>query len=113
LIDRWDRRKVMVTCDVGRAFLLALLPFSFFHNLVGLVVISFLIEILTLMWSPANDASVPNLVEPDQLAPANSRGPVAAYATFPLGAALFAGLAGLATWLGNFDALHFLNANQS
>ena len=43
------------------------------------------------MWSPAKDASVPNLVEPDQLASANSLGLVAAYATFPLGAALFAG----------------------
>ena len=113
LIDRWDRRKVMVTCDLGRAVLLGLLPFSFFHNLPGLVVISFLIEILTLMWSPAKDASVPNIVEPDQLASANSLGLVAAYATFPLGAALFAALAGLASWLGDFDALHFLNANQS
>ena len=113
LIDRWDRRKVMVTCDIGRAILLGVLPFAFFHNLPGLVVISFLIEILTLMWSPAKDASVPNIVEADQLASANSLGLVAAYATFPLGAALFAALAGLASWLGNFNALHFLNANQS
>ena len=111
LIDRWDRRKVMVTCDLGRAALLGLLPF--FHNLVGLVLISFLIEILTLMWSPAKDASVPNVVGPDQLASANSLGLVAAYATFPLGAALFAALAGLAKWLGSFGSLHFLHANQS
>ena len=112
LIDRWDRRKVMVTCDLGRAVLLGLL-LPFFHNLLGLVLISFLIEILTLMWSPAKDASVPNVVEPDQLASANSLGLVAAYATFPLGAALFAALAGLAKWLGHFHALHFLHANQS
>ena len=111
LIDRWDRRKVMVSCDIGRAVLLGLLPF--FHNLVELVLISFLIEILTLMWSPAKDASVPNIVDSDQLASANSLGLVAAYATFPLGAALFAGLAGLASWLGHFHALHFLHANQS
>ncbi len=111
LIDRWDRRKVMVTCDIGRAVLLALLPF--FHNLVELVLISFLIEILTLMWSPAKDASVPNVVESDQLASANSLGLVAAYATFPLGAALFAALAGISKWLGHFHALHVFHANQS
>jgi dTMP kinase len=111
LIDRWDRRKVMVTCDIGRAVLLALLPF--FHDLVELVLISFLIEILTLMWSPAKDASVPNVVEPDQLASANSLGLVAAYATFPLGAGLFAALAGISKWLGHFHALHLLHANQS
>jgi dTMP kinase len=111
LIDRWDRRKVMVTCDVGRAILLALLPF--FHNLIELVLISFLIEILTLMWSPAKDASVPNVVDADQLASANSLGLVAAYATFPLGAALFAALAGISKWLGHFHTLHALHANQS
>jgi dTMP kinase len=111
LIDRWDRRKVMVTCDLGRAVLLGLLPF--FHHLIELVLISFLIEILTLMWSPAKDASVPNVVEPDQLASANSLGLVAAYATFPLGAAVFAALAGIAKWLGGFHALHFFHANQS
>ena len=111
LIDRWDRRTVMVTCDIGRAGLLALLPF--FHNLFELVLISFLIEILTLMWSPAKDASVPNLVDQDQLASANSLGLVAAYATFPLGAGLYAALAGLSSWLGHFHALHVLNANQS
>jgi dTMP kinase len=111
LIDRWDRRKVMVTCDLGRAALLGLLPF--FDSLVGLVLISFAIEILTLMWSPAKDASVPNVVDPDQLASANSLGLVAAYATFPLGAGVFAALAGFAKWLGDFHTLHFFHANQT
>jgi dTMP kinase len=101
----------MVTCDIGRAILLALLPF--FHSLIELVLISFLIEMLTLMWSPAKDASVPNVVGPDQLASANSLGLIAAYATFPLGAALFAAFAGIASWLGHFHALHFIHANQS
>jgi dTMP kinase len=111
LIDRWDRRKVMVTCDIGRAILLALLPF--WHSLLGLVVISFLIEILTLMWSPAKDASVPNLVDSDQLASANSLGLIAAYATLPLGAGLYTALAGISKWLGHFHALHYIHANQS
>ena len=111
LIDRWDRRKVMVTCDLGRAALLGLLPF--FDSLAGLVLISFAIEILTLMWSPAKDASVPNVVAADQLASANSLGLVAAYATFPLGAAVFAALASIAKWLGDFHALHFFHANQT
>ena len=39
LVDRWNRKVVMVTCDIGRAGLLAVLPF--WHNLLGLVVISF------------------------------------------------------------------------
>jgi dTMP kinase len=104
LIDRWNRKVVMVSCDIGRAGLLALLPF--FDNLLGLVVISFLIEVLTLLWGPAKDASVPNIVrDPEQLASANSLSLVAAYGTFPIGAVVFAGLAGVAKWLGGIHAL--------
>ncbi len=104
LLDRWNRKVVMVTCDIGRAGLLLVLPF--WNNLIGLVVISFLIEVLTLMWGPAKDASVPNVVkDPEQLASANSLGLGAAYGTFPLGAAFFAVLAGVSKWLGD---IHYL-----
>jgi dTMP kinase len=104
LVDRWNRKVVMVTCDVGRAALLALLPF--FDHLGGLVVISFLVEVLTLLWGPAKDASVPNVVHgSQQLASANSLSLIAAYGTFPLGAVIFAALAGVARWLSNVDAL--------
>ncbi len=104
LLDRWNRKTVMVSCDIGRAGLLVVLPF--WDDLAGLIVISFLIEVLTLMWGPAKDASVPNVVkDPDQLASANSLGLGAAYGTFPLGAAFFAGLAGVSKWLGD---IHYL-----
>lgn len=110
LVDRWDRRKVMVLCDVSRAGLLAILPF--FDNLAGLVLISFAIEVLTLLWGPAKDASVPNVVPSDQLGSANSLSLVAGYGTFPLGAVIFALLAGLAKWLGGFDALSRFEVDQ-
>ena len=68
--------------------------------------ISFLIEILTLLWGPAKDASVPNVVkDPEQLASANTLGLVAAYGTFLLGAVFFAVLAGVSKWLGD---IHYL-----
>jgi dTMP kinase len=111
LVDRWNRRTVMVTCDLGRAALLVVLPFL--DTLAGLVVISFLIEVLTLLWGPAKDATVPNVVrDKDQLASANSLGLVAAYATFPLGAVVFALLAGVATWMGDFKTLDWFDVNQ-
>ena len=110
-IDRWNRKTVMVGCDIGRAGLLLVLPF--WDNLLGLVVISFLIEVLTLMWGPAKDATVPNVVkDPDQLASANSLGLIAAYGTFPLGAVFFAILAGISKWLGDINYLgRFHQAN--
>jgi dTMP kinase len=111
-VDRWNRKAVMVTCDIGRAGLLAVLPF--WRNLLGLVVISFSIEVMTLLWGPAKDASVPNIVkDPDQLASANSLGLVAAFGTFPVGSLMFALLAAVASWLGNFDLLDRLGVGQT
>lgn len=112
LVDRWNRRVVMISCDIGRAGLLAVLPF--WHSLIGLVVLSFSIEVLTLLWGPAKDATVPNIVtDPDQLASANSLSVVAAFGTFPLGAVMFAILAGVAKWLGEIHGLRFLEVNQA
>jgi dTMP kinase len=110
LVDRWDRRRTMVACDIGRAAIVATLPFV--DTLLGLFLASFLLEILTLLWSPAKDASVPNLVPAHKLAAANSLSMAAAYGTFPVGSAVFASLAGLASWLGDFDALSSLKVNQ-
>jgi dTMP kinase len=111
LVDRWNRKVVMVTCDLGRAGLLVVLPF--WDNLLGIVVISFSIEVLTLLWGPAKDASVPNIVkDPDQLASANSLGLIAAFGTFPVGSLMFALLAAVASWLGNFNALDRLRVEQ-
>jgi len=104
LLDRWNRKVVMVACDIGRFALLMVLPF--WDNLLGLVVLSFLIEILTLLWGPAKDASVPNIVkDPEQLASANTFGLVAAYGTFLIGAVFFAVLAGVSKWLGGLPHL--------
>ena len=109
-IDRWDRKKVMVSCDVGRGLVLATLPFV--DTIPGLFLASLLLEVFTLMWSPAKEASVPNLVRPQFLANANSLSLVAAYGTFPIGSVLFAFLATVATWLSHIDALHALEVDR-
>jgi dTMP kinase len=112
LIDRWNRKVVMVSCDLGRAALLAVLPF--WANVWGLVVISLAIEILTLMWTPAKDASIPNIVrDPDQLPAANSLGMVAAFGMFPVGAILFGVLAAVSNFFSNFHQLAVLHPDHS
>jgi len=110
LLDRIDRRRVMIVCDLGRASLLLALPFV--ESLLPLVLVSFGLEILTLMWGPAKDASVPHLVHGDQLASANTLSLVASYATFPLASVIFSLLAALAAWLGSFDPLNGLEVDQ-
>jgi dTMP kinase len=111
LVDRWDRKKVMVACNLGRAVVVVALPWV--DTVLGLVVASFLLEVGALLFSPAKEASVPNLVPPERLTSANSLSLVAAYGTFPIGALLFALLAGVADWLGSIDALRFLEVNRT
>jgi dTMP kinase len=110
LVDRWDRKRLMVACDIGRGLVVATLPFV--SSLPGLFFASLLLEVMTLLWSPAKEASVPNLVKKDFLASANSLSLVAAYGTFPVGAALFAALAKVAEHLSRYDTLHALRVSQ-
>jgi dTMP kinase len=111
LVDRWDRKKIMITCDVIRAGMICTLPFI--HSVLGLVLVSLVLEVCTLLWSPAKEASVPNLVPNDRLTSANSLSLAAAYGTFPIAAVLFALLAGASRWLGTVDALNFLKTDQT
>ena len=99
-VDRWNRKRVMVFCDIGRAMVMIVLPFI--NNLIGLFIASLILEALTMLWSPAKEASVPNLVSEKFLTSANSLSLVAAYGTFPLGAALIALFGRLSTAL--FDS---------
>src|SRR4051812_35238990 len=93
LLDRFDRRRVMLICDIGRALVFAFLPFV--TNIAGLVFASLFLEVLSIGWSSAKEATVPNLVPTSELAGANSASVAAAYGTFPLGSLAFALLAAL------------------
>ncbi len=90
----------MITADIARGALYALIPF--FGQLWAIYLISFAIECFSLLWTPSRDASLPNLVPRRQLANANSLGLITTYATLPLGGLVFAFLAGgsdLLPWL--------------
>jgi dTMP kinase len=93
LADRANRKRIMIIADLSRAALYAFVPFV--GALWSLYLLSFVIESMSLLWTPARDASLPNLVPKRQLANANSLGLIGTYATLPLGGAIFAVLAGV------------------
>ena len=97
LVDRVNRKQIMILADIGRGVMYA--SMAFVHELWAIFLLSFAIECLSLLWTPARDASLPNLVPRRQLANANSIGLVSTYATLPLGAAIFALLAGFSSGL--------------
>jgi dTMP kinase len=85
--DRLDRKKLMIGCDISRGFIILAAPFM--SRVWGLYVLIFFLEGLSIVWLAARDASIPNLVEPDQLTMANSLSMATTYGVIPLGAVLF------------------------
>ena len=112
LIDRWDRKKVMVVCDIGRGLIYALIPFL--KSVPELFAASLFLELLTLMWTPAKEATVPNLVPPEQLASANSASLGAAYGSILPAVLLFPALTYVANLLAHVHVLRFFaHSSQS
>ena len=107
LADRLDRKRTMVFCDCGRGVVLAMLPFV--RDVAGLILASLVLEVLTLLWASAKEATVPNMVSREFLAHANSLSLAAAYGTFPVSSAAFALLVWIAEQLGHIHALHALS----
>ena len=78
LADKFDRRRVIVVCDLLRFGLFVSIPLI--GSLWWLFAATFLIEICALFWIPAKDASVPNLLRrPDQVETANQLNLVMTY----------------------------------
>jgi dTMP kinase len=90
IADRFDRRRLMVTVDILRGALYISIPIV--HTYFWLYAAMILVECLTLFWSPAKEASVPNLVPRDKLENANQVSLLAAYGTAPVAAILFSAL---------------------
>jgi len=110
IVDRLDRKRVMLVCDTGRALVLFALPFV--DSIVGLVIASFVLEIFTMLWSPAKEAIVPNLVPREKLTTANSLNVVAAYGMFPVATGLAALLAKLAERFSDEGWVSSLRLNE-
>lgn len=98
LADRIDRKRLMVSADVARGIMYAAMPLL--PALWAIFALSFVTECLTLVWTPAKDATVPNLVPRRQLANANSLGLGTTYGTLPLGGIIFTLLAGVGAATG-------------
>jgi len=84
--DRLYRRTIMVTCDLSRAALIALVPFV---GIGLLYAIAFVHECISLFFLPARDASVPLLVPEGALEEANVLVLASSYGSIPIAAALF------------------------
>lgn len=106
LVDRWDRKRVLITTDVGRFAIMALIPFT--QEVLALVLATLFLEVLSAMFAPAKDAVFPTLVRREQLVTANQINLGVTYGMLPFAGVLYAVLIALAERLapaGSFLAL--------
>jgi dTMP kinase len=100
-IDRFDRKATMISCDLARAALVIILPFS--NTLLMICILVFLMETFTTVYGPAKDSSIPDLVRPDQLTNANSLNSLTLFASMAFGAAVAGIVVGVIAWLGRLN----------
>ncbi|MCK2241506.1 MULTISPECIES: MFS transporter [unclassified Crossiella] len=112
LVDRWNRKRVMIWCDILRALAIGTLAVALVSDsltLPHILAVGFVEGVLTVTFKIAAAAAVPNVVHPSHLTFALSRNEArergAAMLGQPLGGALF-GLGRAVPFL--FDAVTYL-----
>jgi MFS family permease len=86
---RWSRRRTMLAMDAVRVPAVAILPWV--THLWWIYIWAFVVELAGMVFLPARDASIPDLVEDeDDLAVANGLVLGTSYGMIPFGAGLFA-----------------------
>ena len=99
-VDRRQRRPILITADLGRAILLALVPLAAYLGVLRmelLYVVQFLLGTLTLFFDVAHEAYLPSLVAGDQLIEGNSKLEISRSFAFIGGPSLAGGLVQLLT----------------
>jgi dTMP kinase len=103
--DRFDRRINMIIGDVFRGVLYASIPldlaFGFVNKLTWIYLVNVLASSASLFWTPAKDASIPNLVPPDKLEEANQYSLFTTFGTAPVAGVVFGLLALVGRSLGS------------
>jgi MFS family permease len=113
LVDRWDRRRVMLGCELASFVVVGAVPLLYSWELLSLPLMAALVFLegtLALFYGLANAAALPRVVERGQIGDASAFQQVTASAAFVLGPALYGGVTGFGGPVAPFvvDALSYL-----
>ena len=107
--DRWDRRRLLIATDIGRAMVFLVLPFA--PDVWALFLATIVIEVMATLFIPVRDAIIPTLVPRGQLVQANQLSLLASYGTLPLGGFAFAAVVvGTGSVVGDATGWAFIQA---
>ena len=113
LVDRFNRKWIMIYSDILRALLVSVIPLALIYGFISpllIGVITFSLSTFSTLFNPARDSLIPHIVTAEELPAANSAISVSGQMSYLLGP-LFAGVGisifGL-THLFTADAISFL-----
>jgi len=109
-VDRYDRRKIMITADLIRALLVVLIPFLVPINIIWLYIIVMLTSAIGQFFDPAHESVLPEVASDEELASANSLMAISSFGSTAVGfaaAGLIASAADI-SWAFYIDSATFL-----
>lgn len=106
IVDRYDRKRIMVVADVLRAILVCLIPFLVPFGAVWLYVIVLLISTIGQFFDPAWESVLPEAAPDEELAAANSLMAISTFGSTAIGFAA----SGLIASSTSIDYAFYLNA---
>jgi len=106
VVDRYDRKKIMITADLLRAGLVATIPFLVGINIIWLYVIVMLSASVTQFFAPANESVLPEIASEEELGAANAIMAIAQFGSTAIGFAA----AGFLASAHNINLVFFVDA---
>jgi CRP-like cAMP-binding protein len=106
IVDRFDRRRIMIVADVVRAVLVCLIPLLVPYNIIWLYVTVFLISTIGQFFDPAWESVLPEVAPDEELAAANSFMSISTFGSTAIGFAA----SGLIAARASIDYAFYLNA---
>jgi len=106
IVDRYDRRKIMVVSEGLRGLLIALIPILAPHNIIWLYVIVMLTSAIQQFFDPAFESVLPEVASDEELTASNAMLEISSFGSNAVGFAA----AGLIASAANIDWAFYLDA---
>ena len=106
IVDRYDRRRIMIASDVLRAVLVCLIPLLVPYHIAWLYVMVFLLSTIGQFFDPAWESVLPEVAPDAELAAANSLMAISTFGSTAIGFAA----SGMIAASGSINYAFYLNA---
>jgi dTMP kinase len=111
VVDRLQRKTLMITCELVRCGLVLVLAFA--NNLVAICALVFGIECFSLLFGPARDSCIPDLVSQDEVMTANSMISTSTYLTMAMGTLIATVILGIASLIHKFPLISYISPSEA